>query len=193
MVVGRLRLLLMAREAVFRQSHWELRGVTELRFSPLSRVQRLEHESLPWKPRLSPQIVRYFHVDAEELSLAALWRYARYLGLEAPRGRLMALEFWRKILQPLGMLVLTLLAAALALGPLRHVGTGLRIACGVLLAVVLYTLEDVLASFSLVGLLPPVAAPLLVFLFFALAALWLLWQGGAGGRVLKINGGKHKK
>ena len=81
------------------------------------------------------------------------------------------LAFWSKILQPLSVLGLALLALGFILGPLREVGMGVRLSVGVFAGLGLKYLQDLFAPMSMVYDLPaPIAVALPIVACWALGA-----------------------
>ena len=57
-------------------------------------------------------------MDAEDLSLTGLWRYANYLDQQGLDGAPYLLAFWTKVLQPLMMCAMVFIAIGSLLAPL---------------------------------------------------------------------------
>ena len=79
------------------------------------------------------------------------------------------LEFWRKLLAPLGVIAMLLLAASTIFGPLRSVSMGARLISGVMMGFSFFVVNQVLGPFSLVYNVPPLfGASIPSLLFMAL-------------------------
>jgi lipopolysaccharide export system permease protein len=103
-------------------------------------------------------------VEPRRLSLADLYRQIHYMNRERLSADIYELAFWSKILQPLSVLGLTLLALGFILGPLREVGMGVRLSVGVFAGLGFKYLQDLFAPMSMVYDLPAAVAVLLPIL-----------------------------
>jgi lipopolysaccharide export system permease protein len=169
----KLRKSLFAQRASFQGDHWLLHNVTVSELSERG-VQVGDYSSLRWYTELTPEVLKVVVVDPTDLSITGLYTYTNYLkeqGLDAKRY---LLAFWKKVLQPLAMIVMVLVALSCIFGPLRSVTTGYRIFSGVILGMLFRYTEDFLGPASIVFGFEPVLASLLPISLFAVAAVWLL-------------------
>ena len=87
------------------------------------------------------------------------------------RRNLLALEFWRKLLQPFVALSLILLAASFIFGPMRDQKSGQRIIIGIVLAFGVNIIKSLFESISMVSNMTPfvaVIAPIVLILTIGL-------------------------
>lgn len=156
--MGLMRRSFYAERASYVQGRWLLEDVRETRFGAQGSAVSTTG-SRAWDTDLTPQLLNLLVLRAEDLPLSGLWRYAGYLrdqGLNAGEYRL---AFWSKLLQPLAIAGLVLLAISCVFGPLRQSTMGFRVFVGVLIGVVFRTSQDMLGPASLVyGFSPLVAA-----------------------------------
>ena len=90
------------------------------------------------------------------------------------RENQLALEFWRKVLQPLVTFSLVLLAMSFLFGPMREQKTGLRILVGISVAFAVDITQKLLGSISVVSSIPPsvtVILPALLIIFISMVLL----------------------
>jgi len=156
----RLQSALFAKRATYGDDGWLLEEVVGTAFSE-SRTDKIEHRTLKWRSQLVPELLDLVSLDATELSLRGLWRYANYLGRQGLANSEYRLAFWQKALLPLSTLSLVLVAISFIFGPLRSVTMGFRIFCGVLLGIVFRTSQDILGPASSVYGFPPFLASLI--------------------------------
>lgn len=146
-------------------AHWLLHEVVETEF--LGEATRVnEHRRLRWDGRVDPRLlsVRVL-VEPRKLSVADLYYQIDYMLREELNPASYQLAYWSKLLQPLSVLGLALLALCFVLGPLREVSMGVRLSVGVLVGLSFKYLQDLFAPMSLVYELHPavaVAIPILV-------------------------------
>jgi len=168
-----LRKSLFAKRAIFQGDHWVLQNVQLSELSE-SQVKVGDYPTLRWDTELTPEVLKVVVVDPEDLSIIGLHTYTNYLkeqGLDSKRYRL---AFWKKILQPLAIIVMVLVALSCIFGPLRSVTMGYRVFSGIILGVLFRYTEDFLGPASIVFGFEPVFASLLPIGLFAVAAAWLL-------------------
>ena len=84
------------------------------------------------------------------------------------------LAFWRKLIQPVTVGVMLLVALSFIFGPLRSVSMGARIMMGVFTGIIFYISNQVLGSLSLVYQFPPVLGALMPSVIFVAVAIYLM-------------------
>ncbi|MBE9539536.1 MAG: LPS export ABC transporter permease LptG [Proteobacteria bacterium] len=168
-----LQSALRAERAVFQGGFWTMEKVVETRFASWGTTQS-KHTILRWDTGITPELLTMVAVAPEYLRIVDLYRYSRYLyqqGLDSDDYRL---ALWRKILQPLAIAGLVLVAISFIFGPLRDGTMGFRIFSGVLVGIVFRTLQDLLGPASLVFGFSPVYAALLPILICLVAGALML-------------------
>ncbi len=168
-----LQSALRAERAVFQGDHWTMEKVVETRFTSWETKQST-HTTLHWDTGITPALLSMVAVAPEHLRIEDLYRYSRYLhqqGLDSDDYRL---AFWRKILQPLAIAGLVLVAISFIFGPLRDGTMGFRIFAGVLIGIVFRTLQDLLGPASLVFGFSPIYAALFPIMLCLVAGALML-------------------
>ncbi len=153
----RLRSALFAQRATYKDNAWLLKDLRETRFHP-DRTERVEEAQRVWRTELSPQLLKVLILEPEDLSISGLWRYVQFLRVQGSNSGEYELAFWSKILQPLAIISLILVAASIIFGPLRQSTMGFRVFIGVLIGVVFRISQDMLAPASLVFGFAPILA-----------------------------------
>jgi len=169
----RLQSALFAKRATFGDDGWLLEEVVGTAFSE-NHTDKIEHRTLKWHSQLVPELLDLVSLDATELSLRGLSRYANYLGRQGLANSEYRLAFWQKALLPLSTLSLVLVAISFIFGPLRSVTMGFRIFCGVLLGIVFRTTQDILGPASSVYGFPPFLASLIPVMICVVIGIVLL-------------------
>jgi len=166
-----------ARRAIWQGDHWQLEQVEVTRFE--ANATHVEHHpTLEWQTTLSPEQLSRLLREVETQAPSELWAYATYLeaqGLEATQP---LLYFWQKLLMPLTMASLVLVAASFVFGPLRTVAAGTRVFYGVITGLVFKYTQDLLAPASTVFGFSPAWAVLAPTLICAGLGLYLLRRSG---------------
>ena len=110
----------------------------------------------------------------DKLSLVQLHDYINYIeqnGVDSSRYRL---SFYNKLLSPIIMLVMLLLALSTIFGPLRSMNMGTRILSGIALGFGYYVLNQIVAPFSIVYGVPPILGATFATVVFLGLAIYLL-------------------
>lgn len=139
-------------------AHWRLLDVIETRFAA-QQVSTQQLAEVRWDSNVDARLmsIRAF-LDPQELPLVDLSKQIDYLEREGLVTNSYELAYWTKILQPLSVLGLSLLALSFILGPLRELSMGVRISVGILAGLVYKYLQDLFAPMGLVYDWPAFAA-----------------------------------
>ena len=106
--------------------------------------------------------------------MVQLHDYINYIeqnGVDSSRYRL---SFYNKLLSPIIMLVMLLLALSTIFGPLRSMNMGTRILSGIALGFGYYVLNQIVAPFSIVYGVPPILGATFATVVFLGLAIYLL-------------------
>ncbi len=173
----RLDEALHADRAVYDNGTWQLQDV---RITHLT-AEATRAETLPsmtWQTSMQPDLLRLVITDKESQSLRDLWRYGNYLQSQGTSASSVWLYFWQKVLQPLVLAGLVLVAASFIFGPLRTVAAGTRVFYGIVTGLVFKYTQDLLAPASTVFGFSPIWAVLApTIICFALGLMMLRRTG----------------
>jgi len=153
--------------------HWQLEDVQVSVFGA-DIIESQQHDILRWDGQVDPGVLSIrVLVDPRQLSLNDLLAQIGYMEREGLQPAPYELALWSKLLQPLAVLGLALLALGFVLGPLRETGMGVRLSVGIFVGLGFKYLQDLFAPMSMVYDLPP--------LFAVLIPVALCWLLGAWG------------
>lgn len=172
---NRLQSILHAREAIATQDGWKLKNIRVTRFEETG-VSVEKISSAPWDTLLNPSLLRLFVVEPDTLSMQGLSRYIGYLENNDLDARRFKQAFWIKIVAPVSVLVMVLLAVPFVFGPMRSVGQGQRVIFGVLIGVGFYVFNLTLGQSGLVFGLNPFVSAWLPTALFALGSVVALMR-----------------
>jgi lipopolysaccharide export system permease protein len=153
---------------------WMLTDVSEtLLDADGTRARHLDE--VRWPSEATPELlgVRVL-LGPSNLSIRGLAAQIAYMDREELDASRYRLAYWSKLLQPLAILGLMLLALCFVIGPLREVSMGTRLAVGTLVGLAFKYLEDLLGPMSMVYHLPAAAAVATPILVCWLTGIWLL-------------------
>lgn len=168
-----LQSALFALRAIYQGDHWLFEDVRETRFFP-DHLERTAAPKRRWNTQLSPELLNILVLDPVDLSITGLWRYVRFLHAQGSSSGEYELALWNKLLQPLAIISLVLVAASIIFGPLRQSSMGFRVFVGLLIGIAFRISQDMLGPASLVFGFPPVLASLTPILVSVVAGIFLL-------------------
>ena len=138
---------LSARSAIYQDKSWLLTDVEEFTLTENEIITK-NHSQKIWNSSLTPKKLGVVTVTPESLSLRGLIDYLDYLEANEQDPSRYKLAFWRKIMQPLTVAVMLLVALSFIFGPLRSVSMGARIMMGVFTGILFFISNEVLGSLS---------------------------------------------
>ncbi len=172
---GRLVSATYAATGEYHKPVWLLRDIrkTDYAVEGGSRTQTQADEN--WQVSLTPEFLTVASATPDQLSLEDLRQFSRYLRKQAQDAGAYELQFWKKVLSPIAVFSMVLIACSFIFGPLRSVTLGLRIITGVLVGLVFRYGQDAVGFASLLFHWSPLAAvalPIAVCLLFGSYALY---------------------
>lgn len=183
----RLRSISTAREGVYVPAEglrsWRLTDVVETRLPvvgreterSLARTEIVREPERLWSSELTPEIFGVLLVQPERMGVVSLVQYIRHLTDNRQQAGRYEIAFFSKLLYPLAILVMMMLALPFAYLHVRQGSVSLKIFSGVMLGVGFYMLNKLFAHLGLLNTWPPLVAaalPSLVVLAIALATLY---------------------
>jgi lipopolysaccharide export system permease protein len=162
-----------AEVAFYINGQWQEENVLETRFS-VDNVVSKKYPLRVWKTELSPNVLTILIQDTDNLAITKLYEYAAYLEKQNLDNGQYLLAYWGKVLQPLVIISLVLVAISFIFGPLREVTMGYRIFTGVVVGIVFQLSQKLLGPASLLYGIPPLFAVLLPILVCFCFGLFLL-------------------
>jgi lipopolysaccharide export system permease protein len=160
---------LSAESAVYQNEEWMLSGVVNTQLNE-KEIKSDNVDNQVWKSSLTPTKLGVVTVTPESLSIRGLLDYLDYLEANSQDPSRYQLAFWRKLVQPVTVAVMLLVALSFIFGPLRSVSMGARIMMGVVTGIIFFVCNEVLGSLSLVYQFPPIigaVSPSLLFISLA--------------------------
>ena len=126
---------------------------------------RRQTTNLSQATKLTERQVRWLVQNPDALSLSELWDAASYLSAEGLNARAHSQLFWQRLLLPVTLIALALLASATAFGSTRSLGMSTRVFLAVLLGLIFkYAMDMASPAVFLAGGHPSLAIilPLLI-------------------------------
>lgn len=158
---------------VYNGSAWKMENIQQSSIYP----DRVTTEIIPaqdWDLAIDPRLLKISLSTADEMSLLQLSDYINYQKETNLVPTVYQLSFWKRVLEPLGSLVMMLLAIPFVFGPLRSATTSLRIVSGIAVGFIFYLINQLFPPLSQVLNFPPylaAATPILIFAVFGIVLL----------------------
>lgn len=149
--------VIQAARAEYQDDQWLLHRV-QIREVSATGIRQEYKKSMAWKSLLSPEVVNVVSVSPENMSIWKLRGYIDYLLDNQLDAGQYQLTFWSKIVTPLTIAAMILIAIPFVFGSLRSAGAGQRILVGFLIGLGFYLFNELLGKLGLVYDLPPALA-----------------------------------
>ncbi|MFT6898636.1 MAG: lipopolysaccharide export system permease protein [Paraglaciecola sp.] len=162
-----------AKNAQYVAKNWQLQDVTYTYLSQ-QHIRVEEAAEGTWTSSITPDKLGVVTVKPEALSIRGLLDYISYLDNNGQNSDRYRLAFWRKVLQPVSIGVMLLMALSFIFGPLRSVTMGARVIMGVLTGFGFFVSNEVFGALSTVYQIPPFVGAGLPSLLFATTAVYLI-------------------
>ena len=164
------------------RSAWKLEGVEQTRFEVAAgssgiealRARLSREPEMVWESDLNPGILAVLTIAPDRMSAWSLWRYTSHLRENGQNANRYELALWKKIVYPVAIVVMLMLALPFAYLQSRAGGMGLKLFLGVMLGVGFYFMNGLFSNLGLLNTWPPwlaVSIPSLVAFALALAML----------------------
>lgn len=171
----RLRTISFARQGEFESNHrWRLSDVVQTRFND-TRVSVQTLATAEWHSVLKPDILAVLLVNPEQMSAVSLYSYIQHLNENRQKTVRYEIALWTKLVYPLTVLVMMVLALPFAIYQTRTVGVGTKIFAGIMLGLSFYLVSRLSANLGAINDWPPVVSALLPTLLYFGAAMGMMW------------------
>lgn len=162
-------------EARYVDGRWLMTGVkrTELPAASARGTRVVTLDQIEISGSITPNVLKLFILEGDVLSVRGLYNLVAYMEdnkLDATKYRIW---LWRKLVEPVTVMVMMLFAVPFVVGTLRDAGAGQRLLAGVLVGIVFYVLNKVSVS---VGDLYQWPAPMAAGLPTAILGALALWR-----------------
>lgn len=162
-----------AKEAIHRDSGWQLLGVNKVIINE-QEITTEQQKELFYPSQLTAEKLGVVSVKPESLSFTGLWSYLGYLEQNEQDTSTYKLALWRKIMQPVSIAVMLLVALSFIFGPLRTVTMGARIVMGVVTGIAFHLTNEIFGPVVMVYQIPAIIGAVLPSIIFIGFAIYLL-------------------
>ena len=173
----RLRAISFAERGNYQsERRWQLRQVVRTTFEE-RRTQVRTIAETEWKSVLDPALLSVLQVKPEKMSAWRLYSYTQHLKENRQKALRYEIAFWSKIIYPVAVLAMMVLALPFAYFQRRQGGVGGKIFAGIMLGLAFHFLNRLFSHLGLLNAWPALFSavlPTLIFLSLALGMMW--WQ-----------------
>lgn len=164
--------IIYAKTADYNGEQWQLNDIETTDISA-DKVSVSKIKTMKWKTLLNPELVRIVTFEPNKLSIWKLGSYISYLkdnGLETAQYEL---ALWTKIIMPLTIAAMVLLAVPYVFGSLRRTSVGQQILIGFLAGLSFYIANRLLGQMSIVYNFHPILGASLPTLLVFIGAFFM--------------------
>lgn len=173
----RLRTLSFAEGAEYEgNNRWMLANVARTTFEDQgTRVSRRDFQQ--WQSVLEPSLLNVLLVKPEKMSAWSLYSYSQHLKENRQKALRYEIALWTKLLYPVAVVVMMILALPFAYFQNRQGGVGAKVFAGIMIGLGFHFLNRLFGHLGLLNDWMPLAsaiAPTLMFMGLAMTMMW--WQ-----------------
>lgn len=150
----------------YKNGKWILTQIEKNDFTNPDKVIGTNISSMDWVTNITPDKISIVAFDPESLSARGLYQYSQYLKSSGQDTKYYDLLFWKKLIKPISVAVMMLLALSFIFGPLRSVSMGVRVIIGISFGFIFYIADNLFAQASIVMGIYPVIGSMLTSLVF---------------------------
>lgn len=162
---------------------WQLSSVDEMKLSgdiaaTGSQPVRFSHRhlaELQIRSEITPDLLAVMLVDPKGMSTVDLAQFSRHLQENNQRSEQYEIALWRKLVYPVALIVMMVLALPFAYLQARSGGLSLKVFAGIMLGMAFHLVNNLFSHLGLLNTWPPFATAVLPSVLFLLAAITALW------------------
>lgn len=162
-----------AKQATHDGEHWHLKEVNKAVIGE-DQIQQSKQPDIVWNTGITPSKLGIVSLKPESLSISGLADYVGFLKDTGQDAKRFEITFWRKLYEPVSMMVMMLLAISFIFGPLRSTTSGAKIIIGIIAGFAFYIANTIFGNISLVIDWLPVAIGAIIPSLICIVIVWWL-------------------
>lgn len=172
------------RAEFLRDGTWRLYQVEEMRLKSLAAqterrqpevVERRKQETSVMQSDITPDILAVLLADPKKMSAVNLAQFSRHLQENRQRSDQYEIALWNKLLYPIAVLVMMILALPFAYVQARSGSLSLKVFSGIMIGLLFHLVNNLFSHIGLLNTWPPILTALTPSALFLLAAIASLW------------------
>jgi lipopolysaccharide export system permease protein len=171
-----LRAITAAQRASYvEEGRWHLEGVTQTRFDQQGAKVGTQPQQ-EWRSVLTPEVLSVLLVVPEQMSAWNLYLYTQHLRENHQKTTRYEIAMWNKLVYPLAVLLMMLLALPFASHQRRAGGVSGKMFAGIVLGLSFHFIGRLFAYLGSLNDWQPLWSATAIFWLFLLLAFGMLWQ-----------------
>lgn len=172
----RLRSISFAKTGSYQlERRWLLNDVIQTAFDDRKTTIR-KMANTYWQSVLDPGLLSVLLVKPDQMSAWSLYSFSQHLKENRQKAQRYEIALWSKLVYPLAVMVMMVLALPFASFQRRQGGVGAKIFAGIMLGLAFHFLNRLFAYLGLLNDWPPVVSAILPTLIFLTAAVAMVWM-----------------
>ena len=155
------------------EGKWMLQAVTQTGFASTRAAVR-KMDEWAWQTVINPEMLSVLMVAPEKMQIMTLYQYVRHLSDNKQKTERYEIAFWKKLVYPLSILVMLVLAMPFAFLQSRSGGISLKVFTGIMLGIGFHLLNGLFSSLGAINDWQPVLSAITPSALFLLGAGALL-------------------
>jgi lipopolysaccharide export system permease protein len=159
------------------KNRWRLTNVEHTTFDGVSGFARIAKlPTAEWVSAMTPDLLAVLRVKPEEMSISNLNAFIQHLRENKQNSTRYEVALWNKVFQPIGVIVMMLLAIPFAIQSNRAGGVGAMLVLGTMIGIGAYFFNQLIGHLTVLNDWPPAltaSLPLATFFSVAVAFLFL--------------------
>lgn len=165
-----LQVAYYAKQLIHQNDFWKMKEGVKTNFYS-ERTKSSAFKEAPWDLKFNPNLFK--EIEPQDLSLAKLSAFARYLEKNDLQATEYWFDFWERVFQPFAALVMVLLALPFVLKVSINTALGWRVMAGIMIGFVFFLLNAILSKICVVYQVPTFAAALIPPVLFMVVGVLL--------------------
>ena len=171
----KLRIATYAKRASFRDGKWILEDINQSILDD-DRITGKTYELAAWDSLLKPRMINLVTVRPQYLTVLGLFNYIKYLNENDQNSMEYELAFWSKIINPVTVIIMVLIAVPLVRNFSRTVSVSQHIFIGSTIGIVFYILNQLSGQIGIVYSINPFLCAMLPTLLAGSVVLYLIYK-----------------
>lgn len=171
-----LHAITFAKRAAFEsQNHWILEDVRQTLFSEQGTSVNIQ-PTLPWHSTLNPSILNVLLLLPEKMSSWDLYQYTKHLSENHQKTGRYEIAMWNKLIYPIAVLIMMLLALPFASYQRREGGVSSKIFIGIVLGLSFHFGGRLFSNLGALNEWQPMFSATAISWIYLSVAMLMLWQ-----------------
>jgi len=141
-------------------NQWRLSDIKQTKIADNNVFSTYDDEQI-WKTSIAPDLLKIIVVKPDNLSLVDLSQYIKFLKENNQKSQIFEAAFWRRLINPLIIFVMLMVATPFVIGVKRGISMGGRLMIGVIIGMSFNILDKISNHMGLVYELNPIIVALL--------------------------------